>query len=143
MPKGSGKQVTYQGYNQGVRCITLTAWFVNSNSNHLSNTRDHATPTTKMELTVTTTQVAPAITTLGTDTASTTGQLSGVEVVGGELCSECLYFSGPKGTQSSGGIPYVTHYNYNQGKADYLLNLKVFLKICPALAGICHYRNLI
>ena len=80
-----------------------------------------------MELTVTTTQVAPAITTLGTDTASTTGQLSVVDVAGGELYSECLYFSGSQGTQSSGGTPYSTHYNYNQGKADYLLTLKFFI----------------
>ena len=95
-----------------------------------------------MEGTPTPTRADPATTTLGPDTASSTGQLSG-ENVSGERCSECLYFSGSQGTQSSGGTPYSTHYNYNQGKADYLLNLKFFLELCPALAGICYYRMLI
>ena len=72
MPKGSGKQVTSQGTNQGVSRVVssqarVCVYFA-------FNCRDPTTPTTVMEATATPTRVGRATTTRATVTGSTAGQ---------------------------------------------------------------------
>ena len=38
--------------------------------------------------------------------------------VAGHACNNYICYSGSSGTKSSGGTPYTTHYNYNQGTSS-------------------------
>ena len=68
------------------------------------------------EDTVTPTPVAPPTTTPGTVMGFITGQSDPLWSAGHFIMISV--YSGSSGTKSSGGTPYTTHYNYNQGTSS-------------------------